>query len=263
MMQSLIAGKIQLMSNQTNTPHPSKRDQVYAQPRDHLPAFAFDEHVADVFSDMIGRSVPGYAEIIQNIQTITHRYAQPDSNLYDLGCSLGAATLAMRHGVRDMPCKIIGIDNSEPMISRCQAIVNRDPAQAEVELVCGDIFDQAIRNASVVTMNFTLQFVAPNQRQQLLQTIYDGLRPGGALILSEKITFEDQVEDEHMVALHHDFKRANGYSDLEISQKRTALENVMIPDTLETHAARAQTVGFSTCNVWFRCYNFVSMLLLK
>ncbi|NMU06699.1 carboxy-S-adenosyl-L-methionine synthase CmoA, partial [Vibrio parahaemolyticus] len=116
--------------------------------------------------------------------------------------------------------------------------------------------DIDIENASVVVLNFTLQFLVPADRRALLEKIYQGLRPGGILILSEKYVFEDKVSNELLIDLHHDFQRANGYSELEISQKRSAIENVMRPDSIAVHKARFAEIGFSSFEVWFQCFNF-------
>ncbi|MGL5770696.1 MAG: carboxy-S-adenosyl-L-methionine synthase CmoA, partial [Plesiomonas shigelloides] len=120
-----------------------------------------------------------------------------------------------------------------------------------------------IENASMVVLNFTLQFLPPDDRQALLNRIYAGLRPGGALVLSEKFSFADQTIGDLLFDMHLDFKRANGYSELEISQKRSALENVMLTDSVETHKARLQQAGFEHAEVWFQCFNFGSMLAIK
>lgn len=121
----------------------------------------------------------------------------------------------------------------------------------------------AIENASVVVLNFTLQFIPVEERLALLQRIYQGLKPGGALILSEKLAFEDETQDRFHIESHHDFKRSNGYSDLEISQKRSALENVLIPETLAEHQQRLEQAGFEFVEKWFQCFNFVSMVAVK
>lgn len=225
--------------------------------------FAFDETVAKVFPDMIRRSVPGYETIIALTGLLAEQYAQPESYCYDLGCSLGAATLAMRSRIRQPRCRIIAVDNAKAMTNRCQQHVREAGEGVEVEVVCADIQDITIENASVVVLNFTLQFVEPSARRALLEKIHAGLRPGGALVLSEKIAFADESEQQRMDALHVAFKKANGYSDLEISQKRTALENILIPDTLEQHQQRLQAVGFASIDSWFRCINFVSLLAVK
>ena len=132
-----------------------------------------------------------------------------------------------------------------------------------MQLQCADIRDVTIENASIVVLNFTLQFITLEQREPLLQNIYHGLLPGGVLILSEKLCFTEDTEQQLMTDLHLAFKRANGYSDLEISQKRAALENVLIPETLTTHIERLKRVGFSQASQWFQCFNFASILAIK
>ena len=240
-----------------------QQDQVYATPKSMIVDFAFDETVAKVFPDMIRRSVPGYETIITLTGLLAEHYAQPDSQCYDLGCSLGAATLAMRSRIQQPGCRIIAVDNAEAMASRCQKHIQESGDGIEVDVVCGNIQDVIIENASVVVINFTLQFIDPTARQELIEKIYAGLRPGGVLLVSEKIVFSNTVEQQRMDALHRAFKKANGYSDLEISQKRSALENVLIPDTLEQHYERLHTAGFSSIDSWFRCINFVSLLAVK
>jgi tRNA (cmo5U34)-methyltransferase len=239
------------------------KDDIYAENKAMIVDFAFDEKVARVFPDMIRRSVPGYESIITMIGLIADQYAKPDSNIYDLGCSLGAATLSMRKQLRQSVCKIIAVDNAEAMLEQCKANLAIEASQTKTELVCSDIQDIEIENASVVVMNFTLQFIAPEARFEMLKKIYDGLRPGGVLVLSEKIIFANDLEQDEQEALQLAFKKANGYSDLEISQKRTALENVLIPDTLELHQERLNAVGFARSHLWFQCFNFVSLLAIK
>jgi len=225
--------------------------------------FRFDASVARVFPDMIRRSVPGYTTIIPMIEVISEQYAQPATNCYDLGCSLGASTLAMRHGIAHADCSLIGVDNSSAMIERCEHYIALDDSALPVTLRCEDILDTELSNASVTTLNFTLQFVDPEKRAGLLARIADATRPGGVLILSEKVRFESDDEQATQTRLHHEFKRANGYSDLEISQKRTAIEQVLIPETLAAHKARLLSAGFDDVVVWYQCFNFVSMLAIK
>ncbi|AMF94242.1 carboxy-S-adenosyl-L-methionine synthase CmoA [Vibrio fluvialis] len=241
----------------------SNKDTIFSAPIDKIGDFTFDERVVEVFPDMIQRSVPGYANIISAIGMLAERFAKPHSNLYDLGCSLGAATLSMRRNIKQEGCKIIGVDNSAAMVERCKLHVNAYRSDTPVEIIEADIRNIDIKNASVVVLNFTLQFLSPEDRYTLLEKIYAGLRPGGILILSEKFVFENQVANELLIDLHHDFKRANGYSELEISQKRSAIENVMRPDSVETHKARFEQLGFSSYEVWFQCFNFGSMFAIK
>lgn len=169
----------------------------------------------------------------------------------------------MRQSLRTPDCRLIGVDNSPAMLERCRSTIDTDTHDTPVELVCANLEDMAIENASVVVLNFTLQFVPVEMRDAVVQRIYEGLRPGGIVVLSEKVTFEDPHLDQLNIDLHHEFKRANGYSDLEISGKRAALENVLLAETLSQHKQRISDCGFSACDVWFQCFNFASMVALK
>ena len=241
----------------------SDKDAIYATPLSKMVDFRFDERVVSVFPDMIQRSVPGYATLINNIGVLASRYVQSGSRCYDLGCSLGAVSLSLRHSLTDNDCHIVAVDNSPAMIEKARRVLDDDNGTIPVELICADINDVTISQASVVVMNFTLQFIPPEQRQALITRIYDGLLPGGILILSEKLAFEDEETNQFLIESHHDFKRANGYSDLEISQKRSALENVLIPETLSQHQSRLQQAGFCFVEKWYQCFNFVSMVAIK
>ncbi len=239
------------------------KDQIYSESLANIANFNFDAQVADVFTDMIERSVPGYRAIITMIETLSEHYAQPGSSLYDLGCSLGAATLSMARGLNAKNCRIIAIDNSTAMVARCRKSIERVHTCSNVHVVEEDIVTTEINNASVVVINFTLQFIPPEERLRLLEKIYQGMRPGGVLILSEKVLFDDAHLNDLLIDIHHDFKRAHGYSDLEVSQKRSALENVLVPETIPAHRERLIKAGFSSVDVWFQCFNFMSMLAVK
>ena len=240
-----------------------QRDTIYADPLSETGLFTFDDNVARVFPDMIRRSVPGYSTIVAMTGLLAGRYATPGSTLYDLGCSLGASTLAMRQNLRQADCSIIAVDNSPAMLERCASLMATDTHETPVSVLCSDLQDVTVTNASVVVLNFTLQFVPLESRDQVIRGIYQGLRPGGIMVLSEKVSFEDPHLDELNIDLHHQFKRSNGYSDLEIARKRNALENVLRPETLNKHRERIFGAGFSSCDVWFQCFNFASLVALK
>ena len=241
----------------------SQKDKLFSAPINKMGDFTFDEQVAQVFPDMIQRSVPGYSNIISAIGMLSERFVTPNSVLYDLGCSLGAATLSMRRHINQPGCRIIGVDNSHAMVERCKLHIKSYRSETPVDIIEADIRNVEIENASVVVLNFTLQFLSPEDRFSLLQKIYQGLNPGGILILSEKYVFTDSRTNNLLIDLHHDFKRANGYSELEISQKRSAIENVMLPDSIEAHKQRFADIGFSSYDVWFQCFNFGSMFAIK
>ncbi|MNO95792.1 tRNA (cmo5U34)-methyltransferase [compost metagenome] len=244
----------------------SEPDRIFSQPQPHIPDFTFNEDVVRVFPDMIKRSVPGYPTIVENIGLLGAHFAQPGSVLYDLGCSLGAVSQALRRHVRTEGCRVVGVDNSSAMIQRCREYMLAQDSMFQellpIELIEADILALDFQPCSVVALNFTLQFIAPEQRLELLSRIRRSLLPGGALILSEKLRFADAEEHELLNELHIEFKRANGYSDLEIAQKRSAIENVMRPDTFETHRQRLLDAGFSKVVPWFQCLNFASLVAL-
>ena len=239
------------------------RDDIYSLPMNRVGEFQFDDQVVQVFPDMIARSVPGYASILSMIEQLAGRFVRPGTTVWDLGCSLGAATRLIR---RQAPadCVIHAVDNSSAMIERLRTLLQESSEiGCPVELHEADLRSVEIRNASFVVLNLTLQFLHPDQRSQVIQKIADGMEPGGALLLSEKICFADPQQQDLLTNLHHDFKRAHGYSDLEISQKRSAIENLLIPETLETHVQRIRDAGFRIVAPWFQCFNFASILAVK
>lgn len=239
-----------------------KQDKLFGAPQP-LVDFAFDDAVADVFPDMIRRSVPGYETVISMLGVLAQQYAQGNSRVYDLGCSLGAATLAMHRQTRTLSLEYICVDNSEAMVKRCRSRLQRHMPEASLRVICDDIENIKIQDASLVVVNFTLQFIPPESRLKLLAKIKEGLLPGGVLILSEKLIFENPTENQLQIDWHHIFKRANGYSDLEISQKRAAIENILVPDTKEQHFERLQKAGFSDAYQWFQSFNFASFVAIK
>ena len=225
--------------------------------------FEFNDSVAEVFTDMLRRSVPGYEASLEAIAILARRYGRAGSRCYDLGCSLGASTLAMRRNIVEPDCEIVAVDLSPAMIDRCRKIVDADDTDLPVSIRVEDVRDVAIEHASLVVLNYTLQFVPVNDRTRLVRRIYDGLIDGGVLILSEKVVDEDPAIEGLLVELHHEFKSANAYSDLEIARKRMALEEVLIPESTATHLERLADAGFNHRSVWLKHFNFVSILAIR
>lgn len=241
----------------------SDTDLIYSNPQAQVNDFSFDAQVVEVFPDMISRSVPGYATIIDTIGRLSQKFVKDNTTVYDLGCSLGAATLAMRKGIKAEQCKIISIDNSSAMIERCKMHINAFKGTTPVDVIEANIQDIHITNASMVVLNFTLQFIEKSERQALINAIAQGINEGGLLLISEKISHGNTIIDEELINLHHDFKLANGYSELEVAQKRTALENVMRTDSIEQHINRLKDAGFKHVSPWFQCFNFISFIAIK
>ncbi len=235
-------------------------DDKLFEARDGRDPFRFDEDVARVFPDMLKRSIPGYEASIEAIGSLAARFVKPGTRCYDLGCSLGAATLAMRQGARTRDIDVIAIDTAEAMVSRCREATADDD---RIHIEAADIRDADIENASMVVLNYTLQFLPPEDRDAMIQRIADGLNPRGLLVLSEKVIDEDPDMETLLYDLHHEHKRRNDYSELEISRKRTALENVLVPETVSDHRRRLTDAGFDHIAVWLRYFNFVSIIAIK
>ncbi len=249
----------------------SKRDNLFAG-RDGKPgSFRFDEEVVEVFPDMINRSVPGYALIVPMIGQLARRYVQPDSTVHDLGSSLGAVSLAVQDGLRGRSdlgtTSILATDNSPAMVKRFNELLDARqqaaPGLVPIHSTLGDIRDVEIRDASLVVLNFTLQFLALEERDTLLRRIAAGLRPGGVLVLAEKVCFDEEAEQLRQTSWHEDYKRLQGYSEMEIAGKRAALEEVLKTEREATHLARLEAAGFRRVTRWFQCFAFCAWLAEK
>ncbi len=241
-------------------------DKIYDKPSDDKP-FRFNDEVAKVFPDMLRRSIPGYDATIEAIGSLAARYVLQDTSCYDLGCSLGAATIAMRQGIDTPGCRIVAVDTAPAMTKRCREILAEDDRQfapaTPVEVLRADIRDIEFKNASMIVLNYTLQFLPMIDRDALMRSIYDGLNDGGLLVLSEKVVDEIPEMEELLVDLHREHKRRNDYSALEVSRKRAALDNVLIPETVAAHRSRLAEAGFSHTAVWLRYFNFVSIIAIR
>ena len=227
-------------------------DEVYRRPHEQIVDFAFDESVAEVFQDMIRRSVPGYETVGGLTGLIAARHLPAGGVCYDLGCSLGASSHAVLRAVGERDCRILAIDGSEAMIERARGLAAEE---SRITWAAGDIREAEIDSANVVMLNFVLQFLPPEDRLPLLARIRKALVPNGVFLLAEKLAASPDVEEVHL-----DFKRANGYSELEIAQKRTALEDVMRIDSPEAHHERLAAAGFGNVETWFRCLNWGAMI---
>ncbi|SDK29872.1 carboxy-S-adenosyl-L-methionine synthase CmoA [Billgrantia gudaonensis] len=241
----------------------SYRDAIYSTPLDRTARFSFDERVVACFPDMIRRSVPGYGQILGMLGLIARRHLRHGAHVYDLGCSLGAGGLALAGSLAPDAFRYTGVDLSPAMVARAREILATECPEYAMEIVEGDIRRLDYRPAGMILLNFTLQFLEPSERDAVLVALYEALEPGGVLVLSEKIVDPDEADNAWRVERYHDFKRANGYSELEISQKRTALENVLVPDTLDTHHARLARSGFTRSLTWFQYLNFASLVAFK
>ncbi|NOY74494.1 MAG: carboxy-S-adenosyl-L-methionine synthase CmoA [Kiritimatiellaeota bacterium] len=237
-------------------------DDIYSKNEVGPSKFEFNAQVAEVFPDMIRRSVPGYARFLDIVEMAAAKFAAPKTCCCDLGCSLGAAALRMEKATGGIDCEIVAVDNSKAMIERLRKLLESPLRHTRIIPVFSDILDLELRTTSFAVMGYTLQFVPLERRAEFLGKLRNAMTPGAALVLSEKMAFDSATESELMNSLHFEFKKRNGYSELEIARKRTALENVLLPETLDTHAKRLRSVGFSEVLTVSRYLNFATLIAL-
>lgn len=239
------------------------KDEVFREEIEKASDFRFGAHVARVFDDMVNRSVPFYGEIQRMMAELAANHAAEGSFIYDLGCSTGTTMIGMNTMV-DPSIKFIGVDDSQEMLDKCKSKLMEIGFSRPYELRCADLSKAVkIENASVVVLCLTLQFVRPIFREQVLKNILSGLNPGGVLILVEKILAEESNFNRDFINYYYNYKRRNHYSEMEISQKREALENVLVPYKLSENISLLRDVGFEHCEVFFKWYNFAGLVATK
>ncbi|MDF3076404.1 MAG: methyltransferase [Sphingobacteriaceae bacterium] len=247
------------MSNKANL----NKDEVFAEEITKASDFKFGAKVASVFDDMVSRSVPYYGEIQRMIAELAADQVQKGTDVYDLGCSTGTTMIGMNTLV-DPTIRFVGIDDSKEMLDKCDVKLKEAGFVRPYELRVADLGEKVeITNASVVVLCLTLQFIRPLYREKLLKTIFDGLVPGGVLIISEKILAEENSFNRDFIKYYYDYKRRNHYSDMEISQKREALENVLIPYKLSENIYLLREAGFAHVETFFKWYNFSGVIAVK
>ncbi len=239
------------------------KDKVFKEEIPKTSDFKFGTAVASVFDDMVNRSVPFYGEIQRMMAEQAADYVMPGTDIYDLGCATGTTLIGMNTSIPE-DIRFIGIDDSNEMLAKCQSKLTEAGLKRPVELRVADLNESLeISNASLVILCLTLQFVRPINRKKLLKDIFDGLHSGGALIVVEKILTEDSVFNRDFINHYLNYKRRNDYSDMEISQKREALENVLIPYKLSENITLLKIAGFAHSEVFFKWYNFVGLIAVK
>jgi tRNA (cmo5U34)-methyltransferase len=239
------------------------KDTLFSEPRTDVRDFDFGKDTAVVFDDMLNRSVPYYTEMQRMIGEIAADYAVDGTRVYDLGCSTCNAFFELDR-VLPTNIKFVGVDFSNEMLDKAREKIARQEFKREQELICADLNDEIeIENASVVIMNLTLQFIRPVRRHLIMSNIARGMVPGGCLLVVEKVLSKDSKINRSFIKYYYDFKERNGYSKMEIAQKREALENVLIPYRYEENFELFLSSGFSFCDIFFKWYNFCGMIAVK
>lgn len=226
--------------------------------------FTFDERVAKVFDDMVSRSVPFYDETMRTALGLSQHFIEPNTRVYDIGCSTGTLLLELADLVEDQSVEFVGVDASQPMLDQAEMKLKDSPHGSRISLQQKSVEqDMGLSNASVVFMNYTLQFVRPLHREAVLQQIFDGLNKNGALILVEKVLGNDSLFNRLYIDLYYAYKGQIGYSDKEIRQKREALENVLIPYRMDENFELLKRCGFDSVDTFFKWYNFAGIIAVK
>ena len=222
--------------------------------------FEFDESVATVFDDMLSRSVPFYDEVQKLIISFILKNQKDGKKVLDLGSST-AKFLIDLHSRMNSNMYLKGLDNSDAMLKQARAKCKA--YGANIELVLADLVTYNFEKQDFITSNYTLQFIRPIQRASLVKKIYDSLENDGYFIFSEKVVFEEKKIDKVMIDLYYDFKKAQGYSAYEISNKREALENVLVPYTIKENIKLCNEAGFGNITTIFQWANFVTFVAQK
>ena len=238
-------------------------DQVFKDAITKPSDFKFSSKVAGVFDDMVNRSVPYYGEMQRMIGELAAAHFRENTNIYDLGCSTGTTMICMNESIPEH-IPFIGIDDSPDMLEKCQKKLTQIGFKRKVTLETADLNSGVtIENASIVVLCLTLQFVRPIAREKLMKTIFNGLVKEGVVIIIEKILAEESTFNRDFINYYYDYKRRNDYSEMEISQKREALENVLIPYKLSENITLMRDAGFSHCEVFFKWYNFSGFIAIN
>lgn len=241
----------------------ASKDKLFAKKRRLVKDFTFRGKTAVVFDDMLSRSVPFYAEMQRMVGEIATDFAVEGTNVYDLGCSTGNTFLALDPVVAG-GVRFVGVDSSPEMLQKAREKLNASGMKRDVEFICADLNQGVqIANASMAILNLTLQFVRPLNRHRLISSIANGMNEDGCLILIEKVLSKDSMLNRFFIKYYYAFKERNGYSQMEISQKREALENVLVPYRVEENMALLLENGFSECEPFFKWYNFCGFIALK
>lgn len=234
------------------------KDTVFEKPIEKK--FEFDEAVASVFDDMVSRSVPFYDEVRKLVVSLILTEQQEGKKVLDLGSSTAKFLLDL-HSKMDVKMQLKGLDNSQAMLDRaaqkCHAF------GADIELECADMLSYTYRDENIIVANYTLQFIRPMQRLELVKKLYEGLTEGGTFIFSEKVVFEDKKLDKELIDIYYAYKKEQGYSAYEIAQKREALENILIPFTIKENIQMCLDAGFKQVDTVFQWANFVTFLVKK
>ncbi len=233
------------------------KDKIFNKPIEKQ--FEFDEEVANVFDDMLNRSVPFYKENLNLELDVLKNFLTPNDKVVDLGSSTGTFLIELDKKTDNL--ELIGIDNSPAMIKK--ANLKAKAFGSKAKFIQADFLNYDFSNSKAIVANYTVQFIRPLKREKLIKKIYKSLLNEGIFLMSEKLVSENKKLNKIMIDLYYEFKKEMGYSEYEISQKREALENVLIPYTMQENIEMLRNSGFKNVEVIFRWNNFATFIAFK
>ncbi len=225
--------------------------------------FTFNERVVEIFDDMLDRSIPFYRQVIDGQAQLLDDFLQAGDKVYDLGCSTGTTVLELARLLGPKKLQFVGIDNSSPMLDKARLKAELYTKQQSLSFLFEDITEFDHPDAGCIILNYTLQFIRPLQRESFLQRLFHKLKPGGIMLISEKVINHDKRLNRAFIDIYHQYKKNRGYSELEIARKREALENVLIPFSMKENKAMLQKSGFVSVETYFQWFNFASLVAIK
>ena len=237
-----------------------REDRLFAELDLGCGEFSFDENVARVFDDMISRSVPLYADVQRSVPVLADLLDHDPIKVVDLGCSTGTSLIHLVQSLPDRNLELIGVDNSAAMLAKCDEKLAKVQLQQKIETHLSDVRQFEFSDASIVLMNYTLQFIEAENRPAVLERIRNSIRSGGFLLVSEKVVHHQPRVDNALVELYFEYKRRQGYSELEISRKRDALENVLVPLTVSENIEMLHLAGFERVELLLKWFNFATFV---
>lgn len=222
--------------------------------------WAFDAEVTRVFDAMLENSIPGYRDMRRCVTEVARKFVEPRGRVVDIGASRGDAIAPL---IEHEPlASYVAVEVSEPM----RRVLHERFAGYPVSILDHDLrIDHsafAERTDAVLSV-LTLMFIPVEHRYRLLGSIYGSLKPGGALVLVEKVMSDDAATDRLLTELYYEFKAENGYTQEAITRKRLSLEGVLVPMTCDWNRRMLATTGFAHVECFWRSLNFCGLVAVK
>ena len=226
----------------------------------HQGKFTFNEDVANVFDDMLNRSIPFYRDNLKLNAKILSKYIKDGDKVYDIGSSTLNFLLYFEQNFK-IKADLIGIDNSKPMIKKATNKIKS--YNSNINLIFGNIENIELKPSQAIVSNYTLQFIDKDKRSEVIKKIFNSLNDNGIFLVSEKVISNNKKLNENLIEIYHNYKQDKGYTITQIEKKKEALENILTPLSLDENMSMLKKVGFKEVEVLFKWANFSTFLAIK